>query len=413
MLEAALALPSGLRVSNRIVKAATTEALGSAEGEMTPRLRTLYGQWADSGAGLLITGNVGISRAHVVRPGDLVVTDETQTLALAEWAAQIKQYGTGAIMQICHAGRQTQRSRNPHPLAPSAVAAVKRFRAFGTPRAATAAEIEAMREGFVRASLIAERAGFDGCQVHSAHGYLLSQFLAPRSNLRTDDYGGSLENRARLLLEIVGEIKRRRRSPRFAVTVKLNSSDFQRGGLTPEDSLRVVELLANEGIDLLEISGGTYEQPASFGDGVPTSTLEREAYFLSFSIEARQRIHTPILVTGGFRTRRGMERALEEGAVDLIGLARPFCVEPHLAKRLLQTIDAVIEPHWKWNGPRMFQVLGEMAWYSEQLQRMGRGRSPNRALSTGWAIVRHLARDTVRGFRERPAAEAKPLRLAA
>jgi 2,4-dienoyl-CoA reductase-like NADH-dependent reductase (Old Yellow Enzyme family) len=398
MLETSFTLPNGVVVSNRLAKAATTEAVADPGGQPSAALQEIYRRWGQSGAGLIVTGNVGVDPLHPVRPGDVMMVPGVDTAALAKWAGLAKQGGARVVLQICHAGRQTQRFTNPRPLAPSAVSAVKAFKAFGDPRAATLEEIADVRERFVRAALLGEAAGFDGCQVHAAHGYLLSQFLSPSSNARNDAYGGAIENRARLLLEIVREVKRRRASPSFAVTVKLNSGDFLRGGLSSDDALEVVALLEQEGIDLLEVSGGTYEQPASFGLRAPSP---REAYFLEFSREARRRTRVPLMLTGGFRSRSAMEAALEEGAVDLVGVARPFCVEPELGKRLLASPTAALTGRTRWFGPKPVQALGEMAWYSEQLQRLGRGLDPDLAMTQLGATLRHLARDYTRAQSER------------
>ncbi len=398
MLDYPLTLPNGLFLSNRLAKAATTEAMATPRSDVSEALLALYGRWARSGVGLLITGNVGVDRTHAVRPGDVMVTRDSDRAALARWAETIKAHGTKVILQICHAGAQTQRVVNPHPVAPSAVQAVKTLRAFGTPHAASRWELDDLRQRFVTAALIGEDAGFDGCQIHSAHGYLLSQFLSPRTNLREDEYGGPIENRARLLLEILREVKQRRRRTGYAVTVKLNSADFLRGGLTEEDSLQVIRLLEAEGIDLLEISGGTYEQPASFGHGTAASTRTREAYFLDFVRRARTLTRVPLMLTGGFRSRAAMEAALLDESLDLVGLARPFCVEPELGHRLLATEDAKVAPARRFGGPRAIASFAEMAWYSEQLQRMGRGLPPDPRLSATWAMARHLWRDVSKGL---------------
>jgi 2,4-dienoyl-CoA reductase-like NADH-dependent reductase (Old Yellow Enzyme family) len=402
MLERTLELPGGLVLSNRLAKAATTEALATPDMQVSDGLLDLYRRWGQSGAGLIITGNVGIDPMHVVRPGDVVLGPDTPLEPLRHWALRITAGGARAIVQICHAGKQTQRWRNPDPLAPSATQAVQLLGSFGRPRAATAADIADIRERFVRAALLAEAAGFDGCQIHSAHGYLLSQFLSPLSNQRTDAWGGSLANRTRLLLEIVDEVKRRRRSPRFAVTVKLNSADFQRGGLTEDESLQVVAMLERAGIDLLEISGGTYERPASFGHAVP-STRQREAYFLDFTRRARQVTGTPLMLTGGFRSRPAMEQALDEGVLDVVGVARPFCVEPELGHRLLADAEARLPSRSDWPGPHAISSLLELAWYSEQLRRMARRQDPDLQMSPWAATARHLWRDVRRGLQRPPA----------
>ena len=171
--------------------------------------------------------------------------------------------------------------------------------------------------------------------VHGAHGYLVSQFLSPNSNVRTDQWGGSIDNRARLLLEIV-EQTRKVVGATFPISVKLNSADFQRGAFTEEESLEVIDMLSAEGMDMIEVSGGTYEKAAMMGAGkkVKESTQKREAYFADFIVKARARTKAPLLLTGGFRTLEIMEKAIENYELDFVGLARPFAVFPHLSKEL-------------------------------------------------------------------------------
>ena len=196
---------------------------------------------------------------------------------------------------------------------------------------------------FAHAAKVSREVGFTGVQIHSAHGYLLSEFLSPRVNQRTDEWGGSLENRARLLLETIKAV-RAATGPDFAIAVKLNSADFQKGGFTNEECLKVVEWLNTAGIDLLEISGGNYEQPKMAGlDGlepasdekVRASTRAREAYFIDYAAAIAKVAKMPLMVTGGFRSRAGMEEALAAGAAQVIGIGRPLCGDPLAVKRLL------------------------------------------------------------------------------
>jgi 2,4-dienoyl-CoA reductase-like NADH-dependent reductase (Old Yellow Enzyme family) len=241
---------------------------------------------------------------------------------------------------------------NPHPKAPSAVKLGLPGGQFGEPVALTGAEIEDLVVRFAAAAALCQEGGFDGVQVHAAHGYLISQFLSPRSNLRGDQWGGSLENRARFLLEVV-RATRKAVKPGFAVAVKLNSADFQRGGFAFEDSLQVAQWLEAEGVDLIEISGGTYEQPKLLGlegmepaeqQNVAASTLAREAYFVDFAKAMKETVKVPLMITGGFRSRAAMEEALRQGAGEVIGLGRPLCAEPDGAARLLAGAERLPEP---------------------------------------------------------------------
>ena len=263
LLSQPLLLPCGASVPNRLAKAAMTEGLATPHGVPTPELERLYGLWSDGGAGMLLSGNIQVDADHLERPGNVVIDrepDDAMRKALASWAAAATRNGNHFWAQISHAGRQTQKNVNPHPKAPSAVKLGLPGGQFGEPVALTIAEIEEIVRRFGVCAAAVKEAGFTGVQVHAAHGYLLSEFLSPRSNLRSDQYGGSLENRARALLDIVAVV-RTAVGPDFPVAVKLNSADFQKGGFAFEDSLRVAQWLQQAGVDLIEISGGTYEQP--------------------------------------------------------------------------------------------------------------------------------------------------------
>ncbi len=398
MLSNPLTLPCGLVIPNRVAKSSMTEALSDRDDQPGEALVRLYSRWAKSGAGLLLTGNIGIDVDHVVRAGDVVSIEGAPLEPWTAWAKAASAHGAKTMVQICHAGRQTLRYVNQHPIGPSAVAGVRKFKAFAPPRAATEDEIlEVIRRYGVAAKRI-EAAGFDGAQVHGAHGYLLSQFLSPLTNLRTDAWGGPVENRARLLLEAVREV-RRNVSPKFAVAVKLNSADFQRGGFTEEDSLQVVKLLSNEGVDLLEISGGSYEQAASFGEGVSASTKSREAYFLEFARKVRKVSPLPVMLTGGFRTADGANAALAENALDLVGIARPMAVVPELPLALLQgkAVEIPAYPHIH----KRFDSAAELAWYSIQLVRMSEGLDPDPQLSSWKALAMQMSGDLVRALSRR------------
>ncbi|MDB4987121.1 MAG: oxidase, partial [Myxococcaceae bacterium] len=242
-----------------------------------------------------------------------------------------------------------------------------------------------------------ERAGFAGVQVHSAHGYLLSQFLSPLTNKRTDEWGGTLDNRARVLREIIRAI-RASTARGFTLAVKLNSADFQRGGFDEDEALQVVRWLAEDGVDLVEISGGNYESPAMVGAGVAASSIAREAYFLEFARRVRAVSRVPLMVTGGFRSGAAMDSALREDALDLVGLGRPLLLEPDLPRRLLsgEAARAVAAP--KRVGSGAFSSFAETAYYDAQIARMGRGLSPEHALSPYRGIRMFFARELARLF---------------
>jgi 2,4-dienoyl-CoA reductase-like NADH-dependent reductase (Old Yellow Enzyme family) len=335
-LESPLTLPCGAVLQNRLCKAAMTEGLSDDLLRATPRLAALYRVWSRGGAGLSITGNVQVDRRVLERPGNVAIdptdpatTDAEARARLAAWARAGTEAGNHLWMQISHAGRQSPRYVTGEPLGPSAVQ-LELLGNYARPRVVTEAEIRDFIGRFATAAAIARETGFTGVQVHGAHGYLLSSFLSPVTNRREDDWGGALENRARILLEAVRAV-RAAVGADFPVAVKLNSDDFRKGGFSNEECVEVVSWLNGERIDLLEVSGGTYEQPRLLGfEGkrdsvVPmrASTRRREAYFAEYAQAIRAVAAMPLMITGGFRTRAGMAEALATGDCDVIGLGRP------------------------------------------------------------------------------------------
>ncbi|MFZ1866222.1 MAG: NADH:flavin oxidoreductase/NADH oxidase family protein [Polyangiales bacterium] len=329
-----LTLPCGAILSNRVAKAAMSEHLGSPKQSPTRGLARLYEAWSAGGAGLLITGNVMIDKGHLEAVRNVAIGTDSSIDRFVDWAAAGTSHGNHLWMQLNHPGRQTPRHINPSPAAPSAIEPVNLFRrakAFGRPHAMDEAEIGAAIRSFASAASFAKAAGFTGVQVHGAHGYLVSQFLSPLTNRRTDRWGGSLENRARFARSVLGEI-RRAVGADFPIGIKLNSADFQRGGFTESDSMRVLGMLQEDGVDLVEISGGSYESRVMLN----RPDTHRDAFFLDYAKKARAEVDIPLMVTGGFRERAAMERALANGALDVIGMARPFTNNPHVARDLLE-----------------------------------------------------------------------------
>ncbi len=381
-----LALPCGMVLKNRFGKAPLTEGLADGMNRATPRHERLYGKWAQGGAGLVVTGNVQVDRRYLERPGNVAIDGNGGLEQLRAYARAGTQNGTALFMQINHPGRQTPRRICEQPIAPSAV----KLRnlpesAFAPPRAMTEPEIEDVIRRFVQAAATAKEAGFTGVQIHAAHGYLLSEFLSPLVNQRGDQWGGSLENRARLLLEIVRQT-RQAVGPSFPISVKLNSSDFQQGGFSNADCLQVVRWLEAAGLDLLEISGGNYEEPSmmgsktSEGTAVAGSTVKREAYFMEYAEQIRKVSKVPLMVTGGFRSRAAMEAALASGALDVVGLGRPMCVETDLPNKVLAGGDGTA-----WEKSIKPAKAG-LAWFCLALIAHGDGRAPDTSLTGPEAI---------------------------
>jgi 2,4-dienoyl-CoA reductase-like NADH-dependent reductase (Old Yellow Enzyme family) len=374
-LGAPLALPCGAILPNRLAKAAMSEQLADGRGRPTDALCTLYQRWAHSGAGLLVTGNVLVDRTQPVEPFNVVVDDVADAGPLVRWAEAGRAGGAHVWMQLNHPGRQAPRMYNRRPVAPSAVAV--RSAVFGRPRALSGAEIDELVARFGTAAAVAERAGFDGVQLHAAHGYLVSQFLSPLANRRDDGWGGDLAGRMRFLLEVVRSM-RAAVSSRFAVAVKLNSADFQRGGFSLDEAVAVVTALNDEAVDLVEVTGGTFEAPVVSGDlSRRGRTAPRQAFFLDYARALRVAATMPLMLTGGIRTLDVMRDVVGSGAVDMIGLARPMAVAPELPRSILEGEAESALPQPRRIGWRLADLALDGAWHAQQLARMSRGHDPD------------------------------------
>ena len=407
-----LTLKNGSVIPNRFAKSALSETLGSVDLRVTKALPKLYKRWAQGGVGLSFTGNVMIDRRHLGEPNNVVLEDDRDMDMLKAWASAAKSNGGQVWMQLNHPGKQTPKMLNSDPIAPSAIPFRKEMQAFfGTPRAMTEDDIQDAIRRFANAAALAQQAGFDGVQIHGAHGYLVSQFLSPHHNQRDDKWGGSIDNRMRFVIEVY-KAMRAATGDNFNIGIKMNSADFQRGGFDEGDAATVATALAELGIDLIEISGGTYETPAmaqgsehhnrKLGKDEPVkeSTRQREAYFLGFAEMLRSKVSVPLMVTGGFRTAAGMAAALESGACDLVGLGRPLCVEPDLVNDILAGNDftSVVRPIK--TGVKMIDkmALMEVSWYERQLHRMGKGKEPRRQDQGFWSLLDVLWIMTYRGI---------------
>ncbi len=249
----------------------------------------------------------------------------------------------------------------------------------------TASVIEDVIQRFAHTARLGEQAGFTGVEIHAAHGYLLSQFLSPLTNQRTDEWGGSLQNRARLLVEIVKAV-RAVVSAEFAVAVKLNSADFQRGGFTADDAKKVVELLNDLGVDLVELSGGSYEVPAMQGEARDGRTLAREAYFVEFARDLQTVAKMPVMVTGGIRRRPVAESVVHSG-VDMVGIGTALAIDPYLPRDWQQGKDNAPQlPPITWKN-KAVAALANMAVVKFQLGKLSREKKPEPNVSPLRALI--------------------------
>lgn len=390
-----LVLPNGTTLPNRLAKAAMEENM-SAPGQLPgERLHCLYATWAQGGAGLIITGNVMVDARALTGPGGVVLQKGSPLEPFKRWAQAARSGGAQVWMQINHPGRQVMAAMGQPGWGPSEVSVDlgKHSRLIAKPREMTEEDIRGVITRFIDTAVLAHRAGFSGVEVHAAHGYLLSQFLSPLVNRRTDEWGGSLDNRARLLLEIVRGIRAVVPAD-FSVAVKLNSADFQRGGFDAQDAAAVIQMLNGCGVDLVELSGGSYEAPAMQGQTRDGRTLAREAYFLEFAAAMVQQAAMPLMVTGGIRRREVAESVLAQG-VAMVGMATALAYSPALPRDWKQGRDVDGGRPIAGLKDKTLAALATMAMVKRQLQRMGAGKMPQLNMNALWSLVRDQVRTKV------------------
>lgn len=374
-----LTLPCGAVIKNRIGKSAMSENMGSKGFVSNRSFQTLYERWSYGGTGLLITGNVMVDQRALGEARNVVIEKGIKDPSLKLWSEAGKKNQTHVWVQLNHPGKQSPKFLTKLPVAPSAIPLKKPLnRVFNTPRALSDAEIIEIISRFAYAAKVCKENGFTGVQIHGAHGYLVSQFLSPTHNQRTDKWGGSIENRMRFVSEIYQAI-RSEVGPEFPVSIKLNSADFQKGGFSKEDSMAVVKHLSDLGMDLIEISGGTYETPVMTGTSIKESTKIREAYFLDYCEEVRKIVKSPLMLTGGFRSSQGMNDALATGVCDMVGIARSLAINPDFSKELLsgKNVKSLVQP-LTTGFPFLDRTFPlEIVWYTDQIHLLGKGQDPN------------------------------------
>ncbi|MCE7791985.1 NADH:flavin oxidoreductase/NADH oxidase family protein [Salipaludibacillus sp. CUR1] len=390
-------------IKNRIFKSAMSEALATKDNLPSDKLIRLYRTWARGGAGVLVTGNVMVDRKVLGEPRNVVLENDRHLTLFKKWAEAGTENGTQLWMQINHPGKQVFKGVVDEAVAPSAVPfdpSLQKF--FPKCRALTGEEITAIIKKFAETARLAQNAGFSGVQIHAAHGYLVSQFLSNKHNRRTDEWGGSIKNRFRFLQEIYKAV-RAETGEGFPVSVKINSADFIKSGFSEHESLYVIKELADMGTDLIEISGGTYEKPEMTGRNIKPLTAKREAYFIEYAERLKKETDVPIAVTGGFRTKEGMEEALFRGKTDFIGIARPMAVYPALPQLLKENKLQKLTLTQKKTGISLLDdhAMLELTWYSQQLARIGKGKRPKPAFSPLLSLFLTVLKNGTEVFQKR------------
>lgn len=387
-----LVLPNGTILPNRIAKSAMAENMASQGQVPNEKFAQLDGTFAKGGVGLIITGNVMVDSHAIGSPADVVLDRKSDLIPFIKWAEAAKSSGALIWMQINHPGRQTLASLGQIAWSPSDVALDmgKQSKMFSRPQALLENQIQEIIQKFSETAKQAESAGFSGVEIHAAHGYLINQFLSPLTNLRKDSWGGSIENRSRFLIEIVKAI-RLSVSPQFCVAVKINSADFQRGGFDSTDAIEVVKMLNELSVDLVEISGGSYEAPAMQGQTRDGRTLAREAYFLEFAKEICKVAKMPIMTTGGIRRKEVAEQVLSEG-VAVVGMASTLAMDPYLPLAWRNGVqkDGTL-PNIKIKD-KMIAGFAHLLVIQLQLHRMGIGKAPLAHVNPIFTIIRDQIR---------------------
>lgn len=389
-----LTLPCGAVIKNRLAKSAMSENMAYPNFFPNQAFERLYQTWSEGETGLVITGNVMIDSSALGEPHNIVIEENLDNFReLQQWAKAGTKNGNHLWVQLNHPGKQSPKFLSKTPVAPSAIELNPPLNnLFNCPRELSDLEIRNIIQRFAYAAEVVKRAGFTGVQIHGAHGYLVSQFLSPKHNHRDDYWGGDQERRMNFVIEVYKEI-RKSVGDEFPIGIKLNSADFQKGGFSEDESLNVVKNLSKLGIDLIEISGGTYEAPVMMeGQRKKDSTIKREAYFLDYCEKISKLVSTPLLLTGGFRTLKGMNEALESGACQMIGLARSLAIDPDFSKNLLKgkLVESPVKP--LTSGIKAIDKLVpiEITWYTAQLHRMGKGLSPNPNASVKYCVLKTI-----------------------
>jgi 2,4-dienoyl-CoA reductase-like NADH-dependent reductase (Old Yellow Enzyme family) len=396
-----LTLQNGVVIKNRIYKPAMSETMGDKNFAPTKKLVSLYRTWAQGGTGLLITGNVMIDSHARGEVGNVVIENDQNMEMLKQWALAGKINGTQTWVQLNHPGRQSPKTISKHPVAPSEVP-LSGENAFGfnKPRALSVAEIHDIVNRFAIAAGVVQRAGFGGVEIHAAHGYLLNQFLSPLVNRRTDEYGGALENRMRIIKEIYSAV-RQQVGVNFPIGLKINSSDFVEGGFTEEDSIEVIHTMANMGVDLIEISGGNYESP------VMQSTTNKGAFFVNFAAKAKIGVNVPVVVTGGFHSVEGMTKAIVNKEAEMVGMGRALALIPDLPNQIISNQFSNIELDHLTTGFKMLDkkvgsLIG-LSYYEQQMDRIANGMKPKRTTNAWGPLWFSLREQGINAFLPRRA----------
>lgn len=381
LLKSSLKLPCGAILKNRLAKSAMSDSLGDGEGNPTEAQIHLYNKWAKGGTAISFVGEVQYDPRYPEAPGNLVLHKNSNFSSLQLLTQQSTIDNTHLWAQIGHGGALSYLPIGL-PKGPSALD-LKDLKC----EAMSKAEIQALPNFYAKAALFSKRAGFSGVHIHAGHGFLLSQFLSPLFNKRTDQYGGSIQKRSQIILDIISEVRTKVGND-FPIGIRINATDQLEGGLTEQESLSVITRLNKTSLDLIDISGGTYFPGAKSS----SENTVKGAYFLNFAKQARQTTNIPLMLTGGIKTKEEALSILSSGAADLIGLARAMVLEPSLPNHWLNDKD--MNPEFPiFNSP---PTGGITAWYTMRLKALSENAEDTFNMDLESAIRLYEERDKIR-----------------
>lgn len=387
-----ITLPCGVTIKNRFVKTSLSETMATDDHQPNHLFNRLYRQWAIGGAGIVITGNVMVDRHALAEPGNIVVDSDRVLPKLRQWAADGTINDTQLWMQLNHPGRQSPKMFSSRPVAPSAIPITgKNRRAFESPRALTANEIKELVQKFVKSAVIAQKAGFTGVQLHGAFGYLINQFLSSKMNHRTDDYGGSIENRMRFLTDIYQGI-RKACGPKFPISLKLSLTDIDVTGFTQRQFEMVIKKMAALGIDMIEIAGDDYENSQIGFSG--------QAHFIN------QLVNVPIALSGGFRHISAMEEALGRQDASLIGVCTPMAFMTDMPNQILRSRYQPFVLPLSTGSNRLDDKLKSIivtSYCEEQIRRIAEGKQPKLYRNAWLSMLAGIQLHGIKGLKPRRA----------
>ena len=320
---------NGMKLENRFVRSATWEGMAADDGACTPKLISLMADLARGGVGLIISSHAYVQKVGQAGARQIGIHNDDMIPGLKKMTAAVHEQHGKIVCQLAHAGIfANAKLSGQTPIAPSIVEGI----AEGPRREMNQEDIDGVIDAFAAAAGRAKSAGFDGVQIHGAHGYLLCEFVSPMFNFRSDEYGGTIENRARLPLEVFTAIRKTVGND-YPVLIKLSCKEFTDNGLMPQEFVQVGKMLAAAGIDAIEVSGGLPISPKTRPSQLGINREEKEAYFQEEAGALKKQVDVPIILVGGNRSFHVAERIVEAGVADYISMARPLIREPHLINR--------------------------------------------------------------------------------